>query len=244
MLGPIISAGSNLIGGLLGKSSADKAAAQNMAIAQQNFAMQKEFAQKGIRWKVEDAKQAGIHPAFALGASTSSFTPVSFSASADDSMSKAVSSMGSDIGRAIHTTRTDAEKEDAYTTALKTLQVQRGQLENQLLASQIAKTRTQIGPSMPAIEADAPTPFPVPEGTKSEDRPPLMASGFRWMTNPNTSPMKAWEDQYGDDGPVSWTMPLLILANDAQYNARRAIRYFANKGRAFVNRPSPGGSGW
>lgn len=37
-----------------------------------NMAAQKEFAQHGIRWKVEDAKRAGISPEFALGASTHS----------------------------------------------------------------------------------------------------------------------------------------------------------------------------
>jgi hypothetical protein len=37
-----------------------------------NIAMQKEFAQQGIGWKVADAKKAGIHPLFALGASTHS----------------------------------------------------------------------------------------------------------------------------------------------------------------------------
>jgi hypothetical protein len=36
----------------------------------QNIKMQREFAQKGIRWKVSDAKKAGIHPLYALGAST------------------------------------------------------------------------------------------------------------------------------------------------------------------------------
>jgi hypothetical protein len=37
-----------------------------------NIAMQRQFAQEGIGWKVADAKKAGIHPLFALGASTHS----------------------------------------------------------------------------------------------------------------------------------------------------------------------------
>jgi uncharacterized protein YnzC (UPF0291/DUF896 family) len=37
-----------------------------------NVAMQKEFAQKGIQWKVNDAKAAGVHPLAALGAQTHS----------------------------------------------------------------------------------------------------------------------------------------------------------------------------
>lgn len=41
-----------------------------------NIQQQREFAQKGIRWRVSDAKKAGIHPLFALGANTASFSPV------------------------------------------------------------------------------------------------------------------------------------------------------------------------
>lgn len=40
-----------------------------------NYNMQKEFAQHGIQWKVEDAVRAGIHPAVALGAQTHSASP-------------------------------------------------------------------------------------------------------------------------------------------------------------------------
>lgn len=65
MLGSIISAGSSLLGGLLGKSSADK-----------QMKMQTKFAKNGIQWRVEDAKKAGIHPLAALGASTSAYSPI------------------------------------------------------------------------------------------------------------------------------------------------------------------------
>jgi hypothetical protein len=37
-----------------------------------NQQMQYDFAQKGIQWKVKDAKKAGIHPLYAMGASTQS----------------------------------------------------------------------------------------------------------------------------------------------------------------------------
>ena len=44
----------------------------NALLARQEYQNQKEFAQHGLRWKVEDAKQAGINPLVALGASTHS----------------------------------------------------------------------------------------------------------------------------------------------------------------------------
>lgn len=48
-----------------------------MAEAKRQENLQREFAQNGIRWRVEDARAAGIHPLAALGASGASYTPVS-----------------------------------------------------------------------------------------------------------------------------------------------------------------------
>lgn len=67
-LGSIVSAVGSIAGGILGANSA-----QN--VAGMNYKAQKEFAQNGIRWKVEDAKRAGIHPLYALGASTQGYSP-------------------------------------------------------------------------------------------------------------------------------------------------------------------------
>lgn len=67
-LGSVVSAVGSIAGGILGANSA-----QN--VAGMNYEAQKEFAQNGIRWKVEDAKRAGIHPLYALGASTQGYSP-------------------------------------------------------------------------------------------------------------------------------------------------------------------------
>lgn len=222
MIGQIISAGASLIGGLFNKSSADKAAEQNMMIARENQAMQREFAQNGIRWKVEDAKAAGIHPVYAMGAPTTSFSPISFSATADNSVGNAIASMGQDIGGAINKTRTAPEKTDVFTKAVQALTLEKGALENEVLRSRLAREKQTNSPPMPVM-ADKPAPFTVPEATKSEDRPPLMIFGSRWLTNPNTSPMKAWEDQYGDEGPASWVLPPLLATNDAIHNVRMRV---------------------
>lgn len=225
MIGNVISAGASLIGGLFGRDSAKDAQASNERMAQQNIAMQREFAQNGIRWKVEDAKAAGIHPVYAMGAPTTSFSPISFNATADDSMSKAFAAAGSDIGSAINKTRTAPERADAYSKAVQTLTLEKGALENEVLRSQLVRLKQQNSPPLPsqAIAPNDPAPFAVPEASKSEDRPPLMIFGKRWMTNPNTSPMKAWEDQYGDDGPASWILPPVIGTNDAVYNIYRRL---------------------
>lgn len=118
--GAALSAGANLIGAGIGMDNASK-----------NMEMQKQFAQKGIRWKVADAQAAGIHPLYALGAQTHSFQPVS----AGDTLGS-LSNMGQDISRAVEATRTAPEKQDH---TLRMLQLERADLENQLLRSQIAQ---------------------------------------------------------------------------------------------------------
>lgn len=141
MLGSLIAGGASLLGGLLGRDDASDAAAKNAR-------MQKEFAQQGIRWKVADAKAAGIHPLAALGAQTTSFAPVNVGAGSH--IATGLSSMGQDISRGIEATRTNSERMDAYTKTIQDLNIQRMGLENDLLSSQIAKIhQAGIPPAMP-----------------------------------------------------------------------------------------------
>jgi len=224
MLGNIVAAGASLLGGLLNRNAAKDAASEANAVAernaQRNIDLQKEFAQQGIRWKVNDAKAAGIHPLYAMGAQTTSFAPVSVghTSSFDPSLGNGIARSGQDLSRAIAAGSTAPERATAASRVAEGLTLQKLGLENELLAANVAKTRAQIPPPFPAIAPDLPKNFDVPEGKKSEDRPPLMIFGNRWNTNPNTSPMKAWEDQYGDDGPASWVLPFLIGGNDIMHN--------------------------
>lgn len=142
MIGSLISAGSSLLGGLFGQSQADKQAK-----------LQKEFAQKGIQWKVADAKAAGIHPLAALGAQTTSYAPTSVG-------DLGLSSMGQDIGRAVDSARSATGKVGAHNTMTK-LAVERSGLENELLKTKIASERrllTQPGtpPARPEVGGTKP----------------------------------------------------------------------------------------
>lgn len=123
MLPALIAAGGNILGGILGESSKNK-----------DRALSKEFAQQGIRWKVADAKAAGIHPLAALGAQTTSY-----SAPVGAGLAEGFAGAGQDVSRSINATRTAGERVDAYTKTLRDLNLQKMGLENQLLASQIAK---------------------------------------------------------------------------------------------------------
>lgn len=110
--------------------------------ADKNIKLQKQFAQQGIQWKVADAKQAGIHPLAALGAQTTSFSPVQVGSN--------FAQAGQDIGRAMQGTQNENTK---TASTLAKLQLQRAELENTLLASQI-KRYNQAGtpPSSPVAQ--------------------------------------------------------------------------------------------
>lgn len=140
MLGALIGAGASLIGGMIGKKGSENA-------AEKNAAAQREFAQKGVQWKVADAKAAGVHPLYALGAQTHSFTP---SYAGDTSMPNAMASAGQDIGRAIDATRTAPQKLDAFMRTSQALQLENQSLQNDMLRAQIAETTARSTPSFPA----------------------------------------------------------------------------------------------
>lgn len=154
MLGALLSAGASLAGGLLGKSSADKATANTKEMAEKNIAMQREFAQSGIQWRVKDALAAGIHPIYALGSGGASFSPVSANFSADTSLPNALASAGQDIGRAVNATRTGPQRVDAFTKTAQALQLENASLNNESLkleiASKTARLNQQTNPPMPA----------------------------------------------------------------------------------------------
>jgi len=135
MLSALIGAGASLLGGFMGSKEKDK-----------DRQMQKEFAQSGIQWKVADAKKAGVHPLYALGAQTSSFAPVSVGSS---DLSTGIASAGQDIARAVHATSPAQTRIDAYDSAVRALTLDKAGLENDLLRSQIAKINATLTPAMP-----------------------------------------------------------------------------------------------
>lgn len=165
MLEALIPAGANIIGGLIGKSSADAARDQSWQLAQQNIALQREFAQNGIQWRAEDARKAGIHPIYALGGAGASFSPVSGAFSADTSLPQALAAAGQDIGRAIDTTRNAPARADARVATQ--LALEKAGLENDLLRAEIAsktgRLRQVSSPPMPG----AADPYLIPGQSQS-----------------------------------------------------------------------------
>lgn len=177
LFGGIASAVGSIAGGALGLIGSSQSAANAAAINQANYEHQKEFAQNGIRWKVADAKAAGLHPLAALGATTASYTP---SAVVGDSPDYSfLSDAGQHIGRAIDAKRTQKEREEqqakqdaAYALDLegKQLDNEHRRLQNRALVQDMAmdlarnaefqaRTQGQV-PAMPSIDAASGTVIP------------------------------------------------------------------------------------
>lgn len=136
---------------------------------QMNADLQREFAQNGIKWRRDDAVRAGLHPLAALGAAGASYSPSNFVGSQPQEPSPgrpdrrdvlgSLGQMGQGLGRAIAATQTPAEKVlTAFEIRRQQQQLEHGDLQNALLASQIARQqRDQVGPGMPGQTVSGPS---------------------------------------------------------------------------------------
>lgn len=163
------------IGGAIGGALSLIGSSQSQANAERlnrlNYEHQKEFAQNGIRWRVADAKAAGLHPLAALGAQTSSYSP---SAVIGDSPDYSfLKDMGQGIDRAVDakaTAKERAENEEKrnalFNEELKGKQLQNQETETRIQqmkwdmamdaarnAERSARTQQQV-PPMPSLAPD------------------------------------------------------------------------------------------
>lgn len=216
-----IGAGSNLLGGFLGRSSAADINASNTAL-------QREFAQNAIQWKVADAKKAGVHPLYALGAPTMSFAPNAVGAASDFSD---FGRAGQDISRALMAGQSQEQRGNTVATALT---LENMKLRNDVLRSQLMRLNGQIPPPAPSGAMTEDQPFRVPQDPKVDGRPPIMVGGSRIQTDPGTSPAKTWEDWLGDDVFSPGFIPNLFGAMRVMYGEpstwpRQAMVAFWNR---------------
>jgi len=147
VVGGLIGGVGSLIGGNQSKKNAEKQ-------AQMNYFAQKEFAQNGIRWRVDDAKKSGIHPLFALGANTSGYSPVS-GYSGDGGISDFSSSMGQSFERAVQAKKTPAEREIERLKQEKMFDLEVQQKEANIALtnaeiSRVSSVQQQQVPAMPS----------------------------------------------------------------------------------------------
>lgn len=160
-----------------------------------------------IQRRVADAKAAGIHPLYALGANVSS---PSVTVGSD------FGSMGQDIGRAVAATRTADDR-------LKSLTLTNMELRNKLLEGQISKiNQSQLGPSVPlstqdmqpvvsgqgdVMERSIPTPLfthdPSVQLVSGPESKVQAQKSFGYTLIPNLkrfSPSQQFQNVYGEEG--------------------------------------------
>lgn len=169
-----IGAAGTIASGLLGRSTQstpdNSTFYQNwrnddMAWAREQFdrneALQREFAQNGIRWRAADAKAAGFHPLAALGSTGASASPISVGGGGSYSVDMGRSSstgpdfrgLGQDLSRAYLATRTKEEQVlSAFEVARQAQQLQHGDLLNENLRLEIARNQKALlgSPGMPS----------------------------------------------------------------------------------------------
>lgn len=142
----------------------------------ENAALQREFAQNGIQWRVDDAKRAGISPLAAMGAQLFNPTP-SFMASGSDRGSS-YRDMGQSIDRAVSATmnRDERAKKERMDEAL----IRKAEAEAALVEGQASRASQPTNPPMPTDPALSVVPgqgdaFSLPAGTLLP--PPVLNGG-------------------------------------------------------------------
>lgn len=125
----------------------------SMERAAQSDALQREFAQHGIRWRVEDAKAAGLHPVFALSGSGAAYSPSSVSVGGGNYSSGGgndFSRMGQSLDRALAATETVEQRQQReMAIAVAQSQVNRNNAEAGYFDSMAAKNYG-LNPPMPS----------------------------------------------------------------------------------------------
>lgn len=130
-----------------------------------NADLQREFAQHGIKWRVQDAIEAGLHPLAALGASGASASPSFQVGNADYGLAKA----GQDISNAMRSSLTQEEKElRALQLASLRADVDGKAIENQIRARQLSNLSGS--PSFPGSDNFIPGQGNSPVKVKAAER--------------------------------------------------------------------------
>lgn len=199
------SIGGGIVSGLFGQSE-----------AKTNAKMQEKFAKKGIRWKVADAKAAGIHPLAALGAS-STFTPVT--SGFGDSVGAGVAAAGAAIDEANKETARGKQKSQVFELEKSRVasEIQVNSAQAKLLETQALNIANQARNKALGARG-AVTPIPAPENIRG----PLGG----WQTGATTKTQDI-EDHYG--GAAGEIYGLMRLLKDTYTHSTPNVKWGISK---------------
>lgn len=235
----LISAGSSILGNLLGGGSSG-AAKEARHIAYDTWQTNKDLAYNGVKIRVADAKAAGVHPAIALGLPGHSVPGTVVGDTSSSSRGRdAFESLGQGVSRAVEAMATKEDRLLARTSAA--LAVKNQQLQNDRLASEIALMNTG---STPGITKNPHMPgqgdiMMVPKEIVSNNgvgevgiSPSDKLLRYTKDGRPVRVPSQAFADANMDDGPASWiyqltrSIPDMVASETDQWrsNRRRLVR--------------------
>lgn len=152
LLGTGLAVGGDLLNYYGNQEEAERNRQAQAEINERNYQMQKEFAQMGITWRIEDAKRAGIHPLAALGASSAGASPSFQMGDTEPSKYKLganlANTMGQNIGRAMNVAQNQEQKLETQ------LRLENMRLQNDRLWFDIYGPK-ENGPPMPVGGSDS-----------------------------------------------------------------------------------------
>lgn len=190
--------------------------------ANQANKFQESFARNSLRWRVRDARRAGIHPLAALGFNSMMPSPVGINTN--------FQGMGQDISRAIKTKMSDLDRK---ALDLK-LQLAQGQVDHQNLINDALRKdlnkSTQLPPS-PNVDASGQiTSQPLPG--QSDPMVPIQPSPVPAKGSMGRQAgVPAQERGYEDTDGFIWMMP----SQDTQDTLSEGLMQIPYYGKKFFN---------
>lgn len=117
-VGDVVGAGLSFIGGQQQMAQQNAQFNTSRVLAEQQLAFQQAAAQNGIRWRVSDAKAAGVSPLVALGAPTFNPGAIGVAPTAGgnpyEGAAAHLGKLGQDVSAAVGRTQTAEERFDAF----------------------------------------------------------------------------------------------------------------------------------
>lgn len=197
---------------------------------------QAKFARNAIQWKVEDAKKAGVHPLYALGAPTMNYSPISLGGASN------FADVGQDIGRALGAgmpREGQVQSLSGFDQAVQGETLKGLELDNERKRGEILLLNQQLfskpalpgrGHAMAGQASSGPAPAPQYAG--------LRGSIGDISTSPFVSDAQDYENRYGE--MADWLSGPFIAFNDylhtiapgaAKWGIKKGIQYHQWKNR-------------
>lgn len=144
---------SDLWGGTQASRDAQQANADSLSVSLQNMEFQKQLATHGIRWRVEDAVAAGLHPLVGAGVNPTSYSPSHYipgSVPRSRDAGEGLSRMGQDISRAQLAKATQGER-DLNSAMRDKVIAETDQSRAQAAESRARTLRDSLPPPIPSM---------------------------------------------------------------------------------------------